>query len=52
MRTLQKEQNELSEANFQVKTLENTVEIKFSEKLKNINLFPLTPTTIEILQIK
>ncbi|MGB0888236.1 MAG: arsenosugar biosynthesis radical SAM (seleno)protein ArsS [Vicingaceae bacterium] len=51
MRTLQKEQNELSEANFQVKTLENTVEIKFSEKLKNINLFPLTPTTIEILQI-
>ena len=51
MKTLQKEQNQLSEASFQVKTLENTKEIKFSKKLKEINLFPLKPTTIEILQI-
>ncbi len=51
MKTLQKEQSELSEAFFQVKTLENTKEIKFSEKLKQISLFPLMPTTIEILQI-
>jgi radical SAM/Cys-rich protein len=51
MKTLQKQQNELTNAAFQVKTLENTVEIKFSEKLKSINLFPLTPNEIEILQI-
>ena len=51
MKTLQKEDNKLSEAAFQVKTLENTKEVKFSEKLKGINLFPLQPTIIEILQI-
>jgi radical SAM/Cys-rich protein len=51
MKTLLKEDNQLSEAAFQVKTLENTKEIKFSENLKGINLFPLKPTTIEILQI-
>lgn len=51
MKTLQKEDNQLSEAVFQVKTLENTKEIKFSEKLKGVNLFPLKPTSIEILQI-
>ena len=32
MKTLQKEENQLSEAAYQVKTLENTSEIKFSEK--------------------
>jgi len=51
MKTLQKEDNKLSEAAFQVRTLENTKEVKFSEKLKVINIFPLKPTTIEILQI-
>ncbi len=51
MKTLQKEENKLSEAAFQVKTLESTQEIKFSDKLKGINLFPLRPTSIEILQI-
>jgi radical SAM/Cys-rich protein len=51
MKTLQKENNRLQEAKFQVKTLEGTKEIKFSEKLKEIALFPLTPTGIEILQI-
>jgi radical SAM/Cys-rich protein len=51
MKTLQKEDNQLSQAAFQVKTLENTKEVKFSEKLKGINIFPLKPTTIEILQI-
>jgi len=51
MQTLQKQNNELTIAAHQVKTLENTSEVKFSEKLKGINLFPLKPTTIEILQI-
>jgi len=51
MKTLQKDHNRLSEASFQVKTLENTKEIKFSEKLKGVGLFPLKPTKIEILQI-
>ncbi|MDG1477262.1 MAG: arsenosugar biosynthesis radical SAM protein ArsS [Vicingaceae bacterium] len=51
MKTLQKEHNKLSEASFQVKTLENTKEIKFSEKLKEAGLFPLKPTKIETLQI-
>ena len=51
MKTLQKEENQLSQAAFQVKTLENTSKIKFSEKLKGIELFPLRPTKIEILQI-
>jgi radical SAM/Cys-rich protein len=51
MKTLQKENNRLQEAKFQVKTLESTKEIKFSEKLKEIALFPLRPTNIEILQI-
>ena len=51
MKTLQKEENQLSEAAYQVNKLENTSEIKFSEKLKEINLFPLKPTIIEILQI-
>jgi len=51
MKTLQKEHNQLSKAAFQVKTLENTKDVKFSDKLKGINLFPLKPTTIEILQI-
>jgi radical SAM/Cys-rich protein len=51
MRTLQKQNNKLTEADFQVKTLEDTAEIKFSEQLKNIELFPLRPTEIEILQI-
>jgi radical SAM/Cys-rich protein len=51
MRTLQKEENQLSEAAYQVKTLESTSEIKFSEKLKGIHLLPLQPTRIEILQI-
>ena len=51
MKTLQKEDNQFSDAAFQVKTLEETKEVKFSEKLKGINLFPLRPTAIEILQI-
>jgi len=51
MKTLQKEHNQLSKAAFQVKTLENTKDVKFSDKLKGINLFPLKPLTIEILQI-
>jgi radical SAM/Cys-rich protein len=51
MRTLQKEEHRLAEAAYQVKTLENTKEVKFSEHLKASNLFPLQPTTIEILQI-
>ena len=51
MRTLQKEKNQLSDAAYQVKTLENTSGIKFSERLRGINLFPLQPNTIEILQI-
>tara|TARA_B100000809_G_scaffold57505_2_gene53630 strand:+ start:5653 stop:6681 length:1029 start_codon:yes stop_codon:yes gene_type:complete len=51
MKTLQKEVNQLSKAAFQVKTLEKTNEIKFAEKLKGLNLFPLKPTIIEILQI-
>ena len=51
MKTLQKEENQLAEPAFQVKAIENTREVKFSEKLKEINLFPLKPGTIEILQI-
>tara|TARA_B100000809_G_scaffold265081_1_gene322806 strand:- start:9704 stop:10732 length:1029 start_codon:yes stop_codon:yes gene_type:complete len=51
MKTLQKEDNQLSQAAFQVKTLEFTDKVKFSKKLKGINLFPLKPTAIEILQI-
>jgi len=51
MQTLQKQNNKLTEAAFQVKTLENTTEVKFSEQLKGVDLFPLRPTKIEILQI-
>ncbi|MEJ6736117.1 MAG: arsenosugar biosynthesis radical SAM protein ArsS [Flavobacteriales bacterium] len=51
MKTLLKEENQFSEAAFQVKTLENTKKVEFSEKLRGINLFPLKPTAIEILQI-
>lgn len=51
MQTLQKQKNELKRASVQVKTLEATTQIKFSEKLESINLFPLNPTVIEILQI-
>ncbi len=51
METLQKQKNKLTDAAFQVKTLENTSAVKFSEKLNNIELFPLKPTEIEILQL-
>ncbi len=51
METLQKQNNELTTASFQVKTLETTVKTKFSQKLENIGLFPFKPTEIEILQI-
>lgn len=51
MKTLQKLNNELTNPSFQVETLEKTATVKFSEKLKNIELFPLKPTEIEILQI-
>ena len=51
METLQKQQNDLNSPSFQVKTLENTAAIKFSAKLKEVYLFPLKPTEIEILQI-
>ena len=51
MGTLQKQKNDLTSPNFQVKTLENTAAIKFNEKLKEVYLFPLKPTEIEILQI-
>ena len=51
MKTLQKENNKLTEVSVQIEILENTKEVKFSEKLKNIELFPLKPTQIEILQI-
>lgn len=51
METLQKQNSALNETRFQVKAIENTDEIRFSEKLKNIELFPLKPTEIEILQI-
>ncbi|MGB0881917.1 MAG: arsenosugar biosynthesis radical SAM (seleno)protein ArsS [Vicingaceae bacterium] len=51
MQTLQKQNNKLTKANVQVKTLEQTKLVKFGEQLKKLNLFPLQPTTIEILQI-
>jgi radical SAM/Cys-rich protein len=51
VRTLHQQNNKLTEAAFQVKTLENTSEIRFSEKLENVGLFPLQPTETEILQI-
>jgi len=51
MKTLQKGNNQLSVASFQVDKLENTSKIKFYEQLKGIKLFPLKPTQIEILQI-
>lgn len=51
MRTLQKEHNQLSEAAFQVKILENSAGLKFSEKLKGLGLFPLKPRKVDILQI-
>ena len=38
MKTLQKENSQLSDGALQVKTIENTKEIKFSQKLKEINL--------------
>ena len=51
MKTLQKQNNELSNVSIQLETLEKTTEVRFSDKLKNIGLFPLKPTNIEILQI-
>jgi len=51
MQTLVKQNNVLNKADFQVKTLENTTQVKFSEQLRKTNLFPLKPTSIEILQI-
>ena len=51
MQTLQKENNKLTLAAEQVKILEATTKIKFGEKLKETNMFPLRPTGIEILQI-
>lgn len=51
MKTLQKGNNALNEAAFQVQTLEKTATVKFNDKLKELYLFPLKPTEIEILQI-
>jgi radical SAM/Cys-rich protein len=51
MKTLQKQNNDLTKAAFQVKTIETAAEVKFSKKLEGIGLFPLKPTEIEILQI-
>ena len=51
METLQKQKSKLNNAGFQVHTLENTTEVKFSEKLENMGLFPLKPKNIETLQI-
>jgi len=51
MQTLQKQKNELTDAKKQVERLETTTKVKFSEKLEKINLFPLKPIKIEILQI-
>lgn len=51
MKTLQQQNNELTEANIQVQALENTGQIKFREKLDNIGLYPLKPVEIETLQI-
>lgn len=51
METLHKQNNQLTEAAFQVKTLESVAEVKFSEKLEGVGLFPLSPIGIQILQI-
>jgi len=51
LETLQKQKSKLNNAGFQVHTLENTTEVKFSEKLENMGLFPLKPKNIETLQI-
>ncbi len=51
MQTLQKENNKLTEAKTQVKTLESANFKRFKEQLEAINLHPLKPTDIEILQI-
>ncbi|MCO6501021.1 MAG: arsenosugar biosynthesis radical SAM protein ArsS [Vicingus serpentipes] len=51
MQTLIKQNNLLSETDFQVKILENTTQIRFSEQLKKNKLFPLQPIATEILQI-
>lgn len=51
IKTLIKGNNKLTDASYQVKTLEATDLVKFREKLDNIGLYPLKPTEIEILQI-
>lgn len=51
METLLKQNNDLKNPSFQVATLEKTGAIKFSDQLREIALFPLKPTEIEILQI-
>ena len=51
METLQKQESSLSFASEQKEALEKTTHVRFSEKLRENGLFPLTPITIEILQI-
>ena len=51
METLQKQNNNLSEPGYQIRTLEKTAGARFSAQLKSCGLFPFKPTNIEILQI-
>lgn len=51
LKSLKSRNNILAKANNQVKVLSLSSEIPFEEKLKEIGLFPLKPTQIEILQI-
>lgn len=51
LKSLKSRNNILANADNQVKVLSLSSEISFEKKLKNIGLFPLKPTQIEILQI-
>lgn len=51
MQTLQKQKNKLTASSEQIRVLEETTMVLFSEKLKESGGFPLIPTTTEILQI-
>lgn len=51
MKTLHQQNNKLTSASYQVKTLEGTGKTKFKDLVDKTGLYPLKPTEIEILQI-
>lgn len=51
MKSLNKQNHQLSNTQHQIDVLEKSVVVPFEEKLANIDLSPLKPTAIDILQI-